>query len=229
MDAVGAKNLAEEFLEKVVFLIGAFGRRKPGHGGGAEASPKIDEALSHRGKGLLPRGGAELSLAADKWCGEPFVAVNEIEAVPPLDAEHTVADRVAFNAGNSDNSTSLAIDMEDETAPDTAVGADCSGGVKARVLSRKGEGFVEESAGGTDLDALSALDAGGLAHGQLLVADDARFRGTSGYAQHVVHDNIAAGLDTAAAHYAFAGIKDDEGRGIVGRRKRTGTRIGCSL
>ncbi len=121
---VGAQLPAHELLEQVVLFVGGFGRRKARQCIAAIALAQGGETLGDQGDGLLPAGGLQLAIFADKRRGEALLALDKVKAEAPLDAEQPLIDwRVAVPLHIADAVARL-IDIEGDAAADPAVGAD---------------------------------------------------------------------------------------------------------
>ena len=90
---VGGKLPAHEFLEQVVVFVGGLGRGEPRQRIAAMLCLDGAKTLGHQGDRLLPAGGDQLAILADQRRGEALLALDEVKAKAPLDAEQPLVDR----------------------------------------------------------------------------------------------------------------------------------------
>src|SRR5512143_990539 len=153
IDIVRADPRADEFLEEVVFLIGASRGGEPADGIGAVLLLDGTQLLGNKAERLVPGSGNKRTVLLDERRREPVGAVNETVSVPPLDAEPSFVDRVR---PRGDAHHFVPAHMQCEVAPASAVGAD---GLDSShvLLSSLAHGLLaDKSSGGADADALAA-------------------------------------------------------------------------
>ncbi len=215
---VGAQLPAHELLEQVVLFVGGFGRRKARQCIAAIALAQGGETLGDQGDGLLPAGGLQLAIFADKRGREALLALDKVKAEAPLDAEQPLIDwRVAVPLHIADAVARL-IDIEGDAAADPAVSTDGIDrreqlGAPLRLVAG-----IHQGAGGADLYAGAALHAVGVAHREPRVELRAVREGAIavlGKAQHPLHCLLTTGLHALAAADAAVGIEHDKFAAVI--------------
>ena len=167
VDVVGAEDDAGEFLEEVVVLVEALGGAVDGEGVGAVGVADLGEAAGDVVEGFVPGGAAPAagaSLAgANEGVGEAVVALGVVPAEAALDAEPALVDGVILGRHGVGDLT--AADVDFEPAADAAEGAggfDDAVVLDDALLLEFPLGAALEGAGGAYLDAVAAIDAGGV-------------------------------------------------------------------
>ncbi len=215
---VGAQLPAHELLEQVVLFVGGFGRRKARQCIAAIALAQGGETLGDQGDGLLPAGGLQLAIFADKRGREALLALDKVKAEAPLDAEQPLIDwRVAVPLHIADAVARL-IDIEGDAAADPAVGADGIDrreqlGAPLRLVAG-----IHQGSGRADLYTGAALHAVGVAHRESRVELGAVREGAIavlGKVQHSLHRLLTTGLHALAAADAAVGIKHDKFAAVI--------------
>ena len=214
VDVVGAEDDAGEFLEEVVVLVEALGGAVDGEGVGAVGVADLGQATGDVVEGLVPGGAAPAAGAAfagtNEGMGEAVVALGVVPTEAALDAEPALVDGVVLRRHGVGDLA--AADVDFEPAADAAEGA---GGFDHGVVLDEALflefplGAALEGAGGTDLDAVAAVDAGGVHDSVVLAGGDAdveaAFAGLDGVGEL---DLVAADVHATPAHDALGVVAD---------------------
>jgi hypothetical protein len=179
-------------------------------------TPMLSQSASHQVERLVPRGLPEPVFFADQRGLQALGRSDEIEAETPLDAQAAIVGRHSLHAGDFDHS--VVLDVQLCLAADAAVSA---GGTDAFLdISRPdlAAGILfHQGPHRAGLDALAAEDTVRVAIGPVAGRDDLALGAAVAEVDGLVHLDLVAGLDAAAAQDAARKVTHDEGVDVFQR------------
>jgi hypothetical protein len=203
---VGAEA-ARQFLEQVVFLVGAAGRGQKAQGVRPVLLAQGQEAGGHQIKRLVPAGRNKHAVAADERRREPLRMRGEIQGEAALDAQAALVVPVR-SAQDMADAPVLHVHVQLTThAAIRAGGAHGARFAQARLLT--GVGHAERTCR-ADLQTLAAKNAVRLGQSGVASGHDLGGGATVAVIDGLVDLHFVAGLHAAAAEDAFGKIADNE-------------------